>query len=974
MFLPDCSCCGRCGCQCGVLPHTITAKFSGFTQQTTQAWLNADSVSCFGSLAVASIKAPGGKGNNGPIQTVSIRNAGQCYAERDRVMPVLSATGTGTGAVFDVTVVADAADACGRPQWKVDKIATTGGKDYANGSVVTVSASPGDVMMIPSFGKVTSAAGVPTSVALNPAGRYYRPITADRDVPIVTATIGGGAKLSVSLDQLDGDPPVWKVSGVGVSLAGSGISTDAAVTFTAGDRTTVLTSAAAKAVVDPDGGMVAVTVTEGGQYYRDTKLPPRVAAVTFPFGGGKGGVVKGVVEDDVANPRFGQIVDLTIEAAGSNYLGWTFVDRCQTELNGKSIVLQAQESGPLVTPCITSKFGTGAVLEIVSHTRPRLTGSTVFNGAADLSVILEANDTNPKTWGVTRVLGGEGYLDEAGAAVFISAPAGVFVEQPAIAFISSVNKTVPIVTVTQAGKFYRQAATWDGVAQAIPGVRVSLAGSGYAKLGRSSPTLTGTVGGDTVTLTTSAHVDDLGLDYWRIDKATGKASPVNEGSLVTITGVAGDVLEIPGLVLAHTRQQPTVEALPPGDLDPALEIQEAAFTVTLQKSPPASIAIDQEPFFIYQSAFWYVLAIEIDEPGSGYPQVVRLEFETDDTEVKPAAALAYANDLGEIVSVALETAGEYFKASDEVQEYTIAREGVHYHQDPALPPYSSNPTVSLTQLPPSVGTGAEIAVSVNLDTASANFGKLSGASVTKGGSNYQLRGGPGNCTYSHLCPESGASVRLNIAAANVSAAFVPGAISSDDPLDTQDPTRWRGVLANADPVANCSALTTNALTPALDLQNGQITIAPGGQYPTFTPCCFCPCSAMVDFRHLEPCGLTAIIVEVVYEVFDNDDPGRCDNETVTLTLTGDEGPNMWRAVDTGQYETTVFLNCVANRLTIVGTSVNLTCNSNGYLWDVILDSQAAAGDSEACCPIGKSQTFGDPLGVQITVNVTTVLG
>ena len=972
MFLPDCSCCGRCGCQCGVLPHTITAKFSGFTQQTTQAWLNADSVSCFGSLAVASIKAPGGKGNNGPIQTVAIRNPGSCYAERDRVMPVLSATGTGTGAVFDVTLVADAADACGRPQWKVDKIATTGGKDYANGSVVTVTTSPGDVVMIPSFGKVTSTSGVPTSVALNPAGRFYRPITADRDVPIVTATIGGGAKLSVSLDQLDGDPPVWKVSGVGVSLPGSGIAMGAGVTLSAGDRTTTLMSATAKAIVDGDGGMVAVTVTEPGQYFRDTTLPPRVAAVTFPFGGGKGAVVEGVVEDNVASPRFGQVVDLTIKAAGSNYLGWTFVDRCQTELNGTSIVLRAQESGPLVTPCIASKFGTGAVLEIVSHTRPRLTGSTVFNGAADLSVILEANGTHPKTWGVTRVLGGEGYVGKAGASVFFSAPVGVFIEQKAIAFIASVDQTVPIVTVTQAGKFYRQDAVWDGVAQAIPGVRVSLSGSGYAKLGRSTPTLTGTVGGDEVSLTTSQHVDDLGLDYWRIDKASGKANPVNEGTLVTITGGAGDVLEIPGLVVAHTRQEPTVVALPPSDLDPALEIQEAAFTVTLQKSPPASIAIDQVPFFLSQSAYWYVVAVAIDEPGSGYPHVVRLEFETDDTEVKPAAALAYSNDLGEIVSIALETEGQYFKASDEVQEYTIAREGVHYHQDPALPPYSSDPTVSLTQLPPSTGTDAEIVVSVNLDTASPNFGQLSHATVTKGGSNYQLRGGPGNCTYSHSCPESGAQIRLNVAAANVSAAFVPGGISSDDTDDTKDPKRWRGVLANADPVANCNALTTNPLTPALDLQNGQITLTRGGQYPFFKPCCSCPCSVAVDFRHLEPCGLTAIIVQVVYEIFDNGDPGRCANETVTLTLTGAAGRDMWYAEDTGQYQTIAFLNCVGGRLMIVGASANLTCNSGGALWNVVLNSQAAAGDSETCCPVGKSQTFGDPLGVQITVNVTTV--
>ena len=143
MFLPDCGCCGRCGCQCGVLPHTITAKFSGFAEQQTTSWLTASASACFGSGAFAAIKAPGGKGNNGPIQTVAIRDPGKCYAERDRVLPVLRASGAGTGAVLEVTVAPDAADDCGRPRWKITNITTTGGTGYANNSLVTVLPSAG---------------------------------------------------------------------------------------------------------------------------------------------------------------------------------------------------------------------------------------------------------------------------------------------------------------------------------------------------------------------------------------------------------------------------------------------------------------------------------------------------------------------------------------------------------------------------------------------------------------------------------------------------------------------------------------------------------------------------------------------------------------------------------------------------------------------------------------------------------------
>lgn len=974
MFIPECGCCGRCGCKCGVLPHTITAKFSGFTQQTTTAWRTASaSPTCFGSLAEAAIQAPGGKGNNGPIQTVAIVNPGQCYAERDRVMPVLRAIGTGRGAVMDVTVIPDTTDGCNRPRWKISSISVTGGTGYSNGSAVTITPSPGDVVLEEASATVKSSGGVPTSVTVNNSGRYYRPITGDRDVPIVTATIGGGARLSVGLEQLAGDPPRWKVASVGVSLAGSGISNGAAITFAAGDLTTITRPAAATAIVDAAGTISAVTVTDGGEYYRNTNLPPRVADVSFNFPVGAGAVVKGVVEDDPDDPRFGQVVDLKIQSGGSGYLGWTLVHRCQTELNGREIVLRAEDSGSLVTPCVSSNYGSGALLEVVSHTRPRLNGRTAGSAVNNLSVILEETGKAPKTWQVARVLAGQ-VGGNAGDPVSITAPPGVVVNAVAVASITAVDDGVPIIAVSEPGEFYSQATDWDGLVGPIPGVRVVAGGSGYAKIARTAPTLSGMAGGDEVTLTVSQGTDDDGLPYWKIKSVSGKALPINEGGLVTITPDPFDdrqVAEVPALVVAHTRQEPEITVEAPGGLDPEPE-EEAEFTVVLGKSQPASLATEGSPPVRVQSAFWYVSEVVVDNPGRGYPPLFRLEFSTDDEEIKPAAALAHADKLGRVTSVALETIGEYYRASNTAHEYTIARSGVYYRSDRTLPPYVSNRTVSLLQIPPSNGSGAVISTSVDLDPYSETFGQIKSATVASGGSGYMLRGGPGNCVYSHRCPERGQSIRVNVAAANLAAQFIPGELASDA-TDASEPTRWTGVLANTTPVADCSALPTTALTPRRDIQNGQITVTHGGQYHAFTPCCYCPCDKAVDFKDLVPCGVASIIVAVTVTVADNGDPGRCNTETVTLTLTGEPGRNMWYAEDDGeQFQTVAFLNCVEQRLSIVGAFNGESCSSAIPNWIVPLGTTPDP-DTDTCCPTGGSVTIGDPLDVQVTVDVTVVM-
>jgi hypothetical protein len=215
---------------------------------------------------------------------------------------------------------------------------------------------------------------------------------------------------------------------------------------------------------------------------------------------------------------------------------------------------------------------------------------------------------------------------------------------------------------------------------------------------------------------------------------------------------------------------------------------------------------------------------------------------------------------------------------------------------------------------------------------------------------------------------------LNIAPENVSAEFVPGAVSSDDPDLVNDPTRWRGILANDDTVADCDNLTTKALTPRLDLQEGQVTIARGGQYHEFSPCCFCPCDTSPDFRDLVPCKISSIIVDATIDVADNGDPSRCDSQVVTLTLSDSPGRNMYYDEVVGDQFTTVgFLNCVSGKLNVVVAFNSVSCSSLLPEGAVVLDSISASPQFETCCPIGRTVKFGDPADVEVTIAVTTVV-
>ena len=96
-----------------------------------------------------------------------------------------------------------------------------------------------------------------------------------------------------------------------------------------------------------DGSIVAAELTNGGKYYReDASLPPYVAdvAVTVsPQANGNGAQITATVGSDTEEvATFGKITALTIENTGDSYLAWRWLafDCCDHALNGKTFVLK----------------------------------------------------------------------------------------------------------------------------------------------------------------------------------------------------------------------------------------------------------------------------------------------------------------------------------------------------------------------------------------------------------------------------------------------------------------------------------------------------------------------------------------------------------------------------------------------------------------------------------------------------------
>lgn len=241
------------------------------------------------------------------------------------------------------------------PRWGITTATVVeGGEDYNDGDSVTISLGPRDVCL--------------EAASLVIRTTRYEPTLTAAASDVNSGVNGTGASLSVTLAVGYEDPgsntlPVWRVDEITITNGGSGYEVDDPVTITIVDgELHGLPAFILVSEVDANGAITAVQVgyggeyigdsgvvfridiVYGGEYYRDSGVPEsvqvvepgqyyqldldslEVASVSVTLvqevpSDGSGAQLDAVVVDDVLDPDFGKISEITVTNGGSDYVG-----------------------------------------------------------------------------------------------------------------------------------------------------------------------------------------------------------------------------------------------------------------------------------------------------------------------------------------------------------------------------------------------------------------------------------------------------------------------------------------------------------------------------------------------------------------------------------------------------------------------------------------------------------------------------
>lgn len=650
MFIVPCPSCGRCGCECGRLPYTVTATFSDLAQRNRTAECELSLSSCFGSGATAVVMQPGGCTNTptcscdgsdaGPITEVLLTNGGSCYATFGREEPtVLAFASVGTGAELEVTLT-EGTDDCGLPAWSVSSVSVIEpGSGYVLGLITLTVVAPG-IESQEGFAEITAltpqeptgfvlssqsqvgsgAVFVVTvtqsgsspdrwaisAVAVTSGGSGYidgnflvvdavHPLIEEVAAVLLLRTVreppeldafpfsgGSGAAFLISVIQSGSSPDIFSADTITVTSPGSGyVNGDTFQIFPTSGVTD--SPGFATATVDGGGGLLALTVTDGGEFYIDTGVVESVevqsggayyngdgideVTVTFPgeyylpnrdlpalsavvtifdgtcFRSGSAAEITATVDDDVDSDTFGQVISLNIVNGGSGYLSWTYLPGCLDRLNGESLVLRASDPHKLITLEVQSCYGSGACLEVETFLPP---------------------------------------------------------------------------------------CEYDGAPTELPGVILTSGGEGYAKLGRVEPTLSLAAEngvGATLTPTLDKKADDCGLDYWYIDTVATKGGTGYLASNIVKVSVTKGIEEEPAaLTLTASEGVPTgvtieragkyyLESNEIAAYTPSIKVAVVQLPPSIGKNAAVSVTVNTDPL---AGDFGKITGVSLTNKGSDY--------------------------------------------------------------------------------------------------------------------------------------------------------------------------------------------------------------------------------------------------------------------------------------------------------------------------------------------------------------------
>lgn len=288
--------------------------------------------------------------------------------------------------------------------------------------------------------------------------------------------------------------------------------------------------------------------------------------------------------------------------------------------------------------------------------------------------------------------------------------------------------------------------------------------------------------------------------------------------------------------------------------------------------------------------YWSVTGFNIADGGAGYseldPVFITVDDGIDDSWYPFSAFVASVDENGAITDIWIDVGGSFYKSDGVIQSVvltyggmyggsdngvpasvTVQNGGGYYREDASEPPYVADITISITQTAPSDGAGAEITATVDDDTSSPTFGRITGLTIEDGGADYlawkwisnaccgwQLNGMPivlkrggedrSPCRYWHrICGGwrsemigqvmrrsngvMGIAVDYNGPSAPPTVSIIYTGVIRPDSTGSDDIGPACAVtMTAAEPIANCDSFSFSAE----NIHGVTATVSPGGDY------------------------------------------------------------------------------------------------------------------------------------------------
>jgi hypothetical protein len=618
---------------------------------------------------------------------------------------------------------------------------------------------PGGCTNLPTCGCDGSDAGPITEVLLTSGGSCYAVLGREEPVVTATATGGSGAELAVTLAEATDNCglPVWEVTKVEILESGAGYYLDP-ITFTVvapgveseaavaevseltaeeplifslsapvGGGATFLVSLTQSGTSPDRWEISGVTVTSGGSGYFDESpllvdvAPPlieEVAAVLLLRTNSDTGAAESVSVQSGGRYYNGVgIAAITLTSGGVYYL--------------ENRALPALAAEVTVTPC---GGGSGASItatvdqNVDSDTFGQVTELTIVDGGDeylswtweggcldrlnDKSLVLRANDPHKLiTLEVQSCYGSNACL-EVNTTLGVCGDAGSPSPLPAFpraAPLLSLSAT-PGVGACLTPTFATKNDVCGFPYWYITSVSVA-GGTGY---NNSSPV--------SVAVTAGVGVDSADLTLNATKGVPTSVTVTDGGKFYRLCGYTGEPTPLPGVTLVSGGEGYAKRGRVAPTLSLAAENGTGATLTPTLDTKADDCGLD----------YWYIDKVAT-KGGTGYADLNNVKVTVTAGVEEQAAALTLSASEGVPTGVTIERAGKYYLESNAVAAYT-----------PTI-------KVAVVQLPPSVGTGAAVSVTVNTDPLDFSFGKITGVSLTNKGSDYLLLGGPKYCEYAGPC-------------------------------------------------------------------------------------------------------------------------------------------------------------------------------------------------------------------------------